>query len=455
MEITSFGFAAFVVGVALGHYPLPGRWQLRWLLIASYVFYWTWDWSFPALLFSLTAANYLLAFRVRQHERPSRAWLAAAIVLNLAVLAGLKYSAVWTAAHPLLFPIGLSFYALQAISYLIDVARGQLARETDFVAFALYLAYFPKLLAGPIERARTFLPQLRRERVLDDERLARATALIVIGLVRKIVIADSLVGMIPREVFAHPARATGLGVWLCTYAIALYNDFAGYTSLVRGVSSLFGIDLSPNFATPFFSRSFTEFWNRWHMTLSHWLRDYIYFPLSRALLRRNLSRTNIANLVLPPMAAMLVCGVWHGTGWGFVLWGAMHGSYLIGERLLSFSRPTTPPQQRPWWRQAIAMAIVFGLNALTLIPFRLSPPVAVEFTRLLASRRVWMVPHARLVAVLALAVAIDWVQVRHDDELAFLRWPRLVRAGLLAAALLVTWLATLSDTGAPFVYQEF
>src|SRR6185369_6319879 len=155
---------------------------------------------------------------------------------------------------------------------------------------------------------------------------------------------DPLAALVPADAFVSPARLGSalLATALVAYAFVLYNDFAGYTSIVRGVSSLFGIELSVNFRQPFFARSFTEFWNRWHVTLSTWVRDYVYLPLSRALLRRRRSLRNVPNLIVPPMAAMIASGVWHGAGLGFVLWGALHGMYLVGERLLALARTATP-----------------------------------------------------------------------------------------------------------------
>ena len=236
------------------------------------------------------------------------------------------------------------------------------------------MAYFPKLLSGPIERARTFLPKLAAQRIVDNDVLARSFALIVIGVVRKVVFADTLFTMLPARLWKEPERFSSpeLIVYLIVYAFALYNDFAGYTGVVRGVSGLFGIELAPNFNIPYFSRNLSEFWNRWHITLSQWLRDYIYFPTSRALLRRNPSLTNVPNIFLPPLLTMLASGLWHGTGWGMLLWGALHGVYLIVERLLSLWRPAGPPHLQPRWRQGLATTLVFVLVMLAWVPFRAS-----------------------------------------------------------------------------------
>jgi D-alanyl-lipoteichoic acid acyltransferase DltB (MBOAT superfamily) len=461
VALTSLPFVAFVAAVLAVFYLLPGRLQRPWLLMSSVVFYASYAWQFPAVLLALTLATWAIGMRVRHDDRLHAPWLALGIGLLLATLAFFKAAGFFLDARAgvhamsVLLPIGLSFTVLQAISYLIDVARGHLAAERDVVTFALYLAYFPKLLSGPIERARTFLPQLRRARVLDDERLARSTMLIAVGLVRKVVIADSLFAMIPARPFTDPAQAAGHVEWLVLYTFALYNDFAGYTNLAQGISGLFGIDLAPNFAQPFFARSFTEFWNRWHMSLLFWLRDYIYFPLSRALLRRHPGRDHALNLVVPSLAAMLACGLWHGPRWGFLLWGGLHGTYLVGERLAGLWRPPVPVSQRPAWQQVVGAIRVFTLATLAFIPFRMDLPIAGSFAAALLTARAWRVPNHRALVLIALALAIDVVQARADDELVFLRWPRLVRVGLLAAVLGASIVILASDTSPAFVYAGF
>jgi hypothetical protein len=179
-----------------------------------------------------------------------------------------------------ILPVGLAYYTLQNISYLVDVRHKQIAASVDFIDFALYLAYFPKLLSGPIERARTFLPQLANPRRVDNETLARSFTLIIVGLLRKLLIASLFSGILFWNAFETPALYTApeLIGWIVIYGLFLYNDFAGYTSIVRGISGLFGIQLSHNFKQPYFARNLTEFWNNWHISLSHWLRDYIFFP---------------------------------------------------------------------------------------------------------------------------------------------------------------------------------
>ena len=478
MNITSLNFIYFVLGSLAIYYCLPHRAQNYWLLFVSYAFYVTWAWQFALILALLTAANFVLARRLRVERQGRPGLLGLGLGLNvaaliffrtadfflpetLALLTGLGVSTE-AGGLQILIPLGLSYYVLENISYLVDVYRGQVKAETDPVDFALYLAYFPKLVAGPIERARSFLPKLAQPRRVDNEVLARSFMLIVVGLVRKLLIADLLAAAILPDVYQVPGKYTPpelLG-WLLLYAFALYNDFAGYTSIARGVSGLFGIELSSNFQTPYFARSFTEFWNRWHITLSHWLRDYIYFPLSRALLRRNAmrSRRNIPNLIIPPLTTMLVSGLWHGFSGQMVVWGGLHGVYQVIERIPSLWRPIIPPQQQPLWRQALSMVIIFGLVLLAWVPFGWGLPQALEFWAALLNWSSFAIRYRRLFLVaplLGLVVALDWVQYRSQDEFIFLRWPRLAQATCLATTILLLIIVTESGSGEPFVYQGF
>lgn len=476
MGITSFNFVLFVV-IALGvYYLLPRRPQNYWLLLMSYLFCITWAWQFALVLLLLTLVNFLLARRLDRYDRNRRGLLWLGIGLNvltlvffrtanffvpemLALLADAGVSTL-PGGLQILVPLGLSYYVLQNISYLVDVYRGQMPAATDFIDFALYLAYFPKIVAGPIERARSFLPLLARQRVVDNAVLARSLTLILIGLVRKLLIADPLAAAILSDVYEMPAKYTPpeLIGWLLLYAFSLYNDFAGYTSLVRGVSGLFGIELSPNFQQPYFARSFTEFWNRWHITLSHWLRDYIYFPLSRMLLRRNPSRRNLPNLIIPPMVTMLVSGLWHGFSWHMLLWGGLHGLYQVVERIPSLWRPVVPPQQQPWWRQGVSMGIIFSLVILAWVPFQWGLPGALEFWRALLDWSSAAIRYRRLLLalpLLVLAVGLDWLQYRYQDEVIFIRWPRLAQAALMASSIFLLLFAIQVDQDEPFVYQGF
>jgi alginate O-acetyltransferase complex protein AlgI len=424
----------------------------------------------------VTSANFALGRRVRRDGLGRRGWLWIAIAFNIVALAGFRLANFYVTdlqelltdsglaflgnGLEFLVPIGLSYYILENISYQVDAYRGQVEVERSWLEFALYQAYFPKLLSGPIERARTFLPKLREQRIVDNDKLARGFSLIVIGLTRKLLFADNLRGAMPGDLFDKPGDFSPpeLLAWLVVFAFTLYNDFAGYTNIVRGVSLFFGIELSPNFDRPYFARNLTEFWNRWHISLSHWLRDYIYFPLSRTLLRRNPSRRNAANLILPPLVTMVASGLWHGFSGHMLLWGGLHGVYQIVERLPSLWRPMTAPQQRPWWRQGLNMGVVFALVILAWVPFQAEVPAAFNFWQALLDWSNIALRFRRLPLMLIYLlpmVAFDWLQYRAEDELVVLRWPSLVQAGLLAIAVFLLLIVSQASSGEPFVYQGF
>jgi len=477
MNIDTLGFAGFCALVLLGAQLVPVRRRNASLLAASYAFYASWSPGFVGLLLGVTAFNYALAPRLRDgngRPRPLLLWLG--IGANLAVLAAFRYADFfvpellallarlgWTGEHgvlPILIPVGLSFYALQALAYLVDVYRGQVPACKRPVDFALYLAWFPKLTAGPIERAEPFLKQLARPSAVDADAIKAAFTLILIGLVRKLVIADTLLGAVPEALTEDPGSlgARMLLIWLAVFAVGLYNDFAGYTAIARGVSRLFGIELSRNFAQPLFATNYAAFWSRWHMTLSFWLRDYIYFPVSRALLRRWPGRTHPANLLLPPVLTMVASGWWHGVGWSFLVWGLLMGLYQVAERLITMNRPILPAAQRPWWQPIAGWALTFT-TLMIAVPLFLAPvPQALAAWQTLLSPKAWALPIGpewRVALLMLPPVWLDWVQLRGKDELAFLSWPEPARVGLTAFALLAIFLFTRMQTAEPFIYQGF
>ena len=476
MSITSFHFLLFTLFALLVYYVLSRRLQNLWLLFVSYVFSASWDWRFAALLGLITIINFLLAIRLRGNNPGKRLILWVGISFNILALLVFRaadfflpelktlfmrvgLSAPEDGLH-ILIPLGLSYYVLQTISYLVDVSRGQLKRETDFLDFALYLAYFPKIIAGPIERPGYFMSKLAQPRVVDHQVIARSVVLLFVGLVRKLLIADLLKGFMLSDVFEFPAKYTPpeLVMWLVIYAFALYNDFAGYTNIVRGISGFFGIELSPNFRVPYFSRSMTEFWTRWHISLSEWLRDYIYYPISRGLSRRNPGRRDLANLILPPMITMLVSGLWHGFGLHMLLWGGMHGLYLILERVVAIWWTKAPVQTPSAWRQGLQMGFVFALVLLAWVPFRWELPVAFDFWGALFNLSSFEIRYRRIFLALPLlfvSLVMDIMQYRSPDEYVYLHWPRLVKAACMAAILFLVFIATGGDFKEPFVYQAF
>lgn len=476
MTITSSDFLIFVIISLLVYYLLPRRAQNYWLLAVSYVFHVTWAWQYAIILLSITGINFAIARAIGSatHRRLALLWLG--IGANLIALISFRLQEFFvpdlqnflsgmgvnasTGALQLLLPIGLSYYVLENISYLLDVYRKQLQPAREIVDYALYLAYFPKLVAGPIERARSFLPKLANNRVVTDTDLQQGLFLILIGAFRKLVIADVLHAAMPWDLYIAPANFSAMELWgwLVVYAFILYNDFAGYTSIVRGVSRLFGIELSPNFDVPYFSRTFSEFWNRWHITLSHWLRDYIYFPTLRALAKRIPSREHPAVLIVPPLVTMLASGLWHGFRLEMLLWGLMHGAYLAVERYYLLNRPAMKPAEMPVLRQIFASTIVFLLVCLAWVPFRLEFSAALAYWQGMFDITNWTIYYRRIFLIipfLLIVGSLDWLQFRARDEYTVLRWPRLLRSFLIAGSTFLILIAMYSENVEPFVYQGF
>lgn len=473
MTLPSGMFFAFTAFVWLLHYSLPKKWQNPLLLLASYGFYIGLSPRFAAVLAVMTAVNYACALWIDRDRRRSRSRLWAGIAFNVAALVFFKAGSLFLpdllalfqrlglpAPSPgirIVLPVGFSFYVLQALSYLVDVERRQAPACARPVDFALYLAYFPKLTAGPIERAQRFIPQLAVPRTARQVDLERSAGLILLGLLRKIVIADLLLQAIPAKVFQTPGEFSPLELvaWLAAYAVGVYNDFCGYTDLARGVSGLFGIGLSRNFNLPFFSRNFTELWSRWHMTLCFWIRDYVYFPISRALVSRGDRLGRGLNLFLPPLAATMASGLWHGFSPKFIAWGALMGLLLIAERLASQLRTPRPISAMPVWTRSLSVLKLWLLAGLVALLSAAEPRPALAFFSRLFSLAPWHWPNSRVFLMILPSAWLDARQLRSGDELFFLRWPLLWRAVFLALAGGAIFLFSRSEIPAPYIYQGF
>lgn len=325
------------------------------LLVASYVFYGWWDWRFLSLILFSTVVAFAAGQMIGKQPHGSRArkrWLAAALCVDLGVLGFFKYANFFIdSAAPVLaqlglnpgtldiiLPVGISFFTFQTMSYTIDVYREEIPVERSFLTWALFVAYFPQLVAGPILRARDFLPQLQHAIVLRRDNLIVGGQRVLIGLGRKVLIADRL-ALFVDPVFANPGLYSPVTLWLAViaYAMQIYNDFAGYSDIAIGLGRMMGYDIMENFRLPYAATSVSDFWRRWHISLSTWLRDYLYVPLGGN--RRGETRTYV-NLTL----VMLLGGLWHGAAWRFVAWGALHGLALAVDRALF--RRRRPERQR-------------------------------------------------------------------------------------------------------------
>jgi D-alanyl-lipoteichoic acid acyltransferase DltB (MBOAT superfamily) len=295
---------------------------------------------------------------------------------------------------------------------------------------------------------------------LTEQTVKRSISLVVVGLVRKLILADSLIAAIPADVFQNPSQYPSLllVLWLLAYAFALYNDFAGYTNIVRGISGLFGIELTSNFNVPYFSRSFSEFWTRWHISLSNWLRNYIYFPLSRYLIKKIPNRDRVVHFIIPPLITMLVSGLWHGLTWNTFVWGGLHGCFLIIEQLFNRGKARISLDLLPKWRQVLSALGVFIFVVMAWVPFHTGLSATLSYWQSLFSfsRQFANLQNVNFFApmvVLAMAIVVDIFQ--YKNEFFFLKWPGWLQSALLAAVILTLFLMSSADKGAPFIYQSF
>ncbi len=379
MTFNSMQFVVFLLVVLGVYWQLSHKLQNRFLLVASYVFYGWWDWRFLGLLLGSTLVDYWVGQRLGKIDAPDRRkrFLLASMAVNLGFLGFFKYfgffvdsldaslaaaGVSWLAPSlGIVLPVGISFYTFQSMSYTIDVYRRELKPVDDLFDFALYVSFFPQLVAGPIERATRLMPQVLAERTPPDgERVLSALSLILVGLVKKVVVADTA-ARVANAAFndAGSAGFLTLIVGVYCFALQIYGDFSGYSDMARGTARLLGFELMENFAQPYFSLSITEFWQRWHISLSQWLRDYLYIPLGGN--RRGPRRTYI-NLGL----TMLLGGLWHGAAWTFVVWGALQGLYLMIERRFGFDKIGLGSTGKRFLRGAIT----FHLTCFAWIFFR-------------------------------------------------------------------------------------
>jgi D-alanyl-lipoteichoic acid acyltransferase DltB (MBOAT superfamily) len=347
MRFNSLAFLVFLPLFAAGYWATSGRVRLWFMLIASLVFYAWWDWRFVFLLLFSSVVDYSLGILLEneQDDRLRRRLIVLSISVNLGLLGFFKYFNFFVVSAAdlcrslglpasekilhIVLPVGISFYVFKTMSYTIDVYRRTEKAERDLLRFTTFVVFFPELVAGPIVRASRMLPQLSHDHRFRFERMVSGLTLVASGYVRKVAIADSIAPLVDIR-FAHPeahnALSLLLGVYL--YAFQIYCDFSGYSSIAIGLARIFGFDFGINFDRPYFSRSFSEFWTRWHISLSSWLRDYLYIPLGGS---RGGAVATMRNLFI----TMLLGGLWHGASWTFVAWGALHGFYLVFQRILA------------------------------------------------------------------------------------------------------------------------
>ncbi len=386
MLFNSLHFLIFLPIVVYLYFLLPLKARRVFLLLASYYFYMCWKPEYVILILFSTAMDYYLGLRIDavKERKKKRGYLTLSLFCNLGFLFAFKYFNFFSESARFLFakfnvfhdfpvfhvllPVGISFYIFQSLSYTIDVYRNEKSAEKDFTLFALYVAYFPQLVAGPIERSTHLLPQLSKVHEFSWERVKIGLRLMLWGFFKKIVLADNLAVIVDQSYHA-PQASSGAALLLATYCFAfqIYYDFSGYTDIARGASKIFGIDLMQNFRQPYFSRSIVEFWQRWHISLSTWFRDYLYLPLGGARVAPFRWVSNI-------LVVFLLSGLWHGANWTFVVWGALHGAaYLFVKATHSKRKKLMEAVFLDRFlivRRIINMALVFNFVSFAWIFFR-------------------------------------------------------------------------------------
>lgn len=435
------------------------------LLLVSYLFYMAWYWQYAGLLVLSTLIDYSLGRRMETCQDPRRRklLLSLSLALNLGILGFFKYYNFFTGLasesfrffgypvdflrNPWLLPVGISFYTFQSLSYTIDVYRRRLPAEHSLVKFALFVAFFPQLVAGPIVRAADFLPQLHRPLVVGRGRFLRGLTLIFIGLFKKIVFADALASLGVDAVFDHPAGHSSLDLLMALYGYAfqIYCDFSGYSDIAIGAAAMMGFWLPANFNRPYLSQNLREFWTRWHISLSSWLKDYLYLSLGG---NRGTPAQTTRNLML----TMILGGLWHGAALNFLAWGLVHGLFLV----LSRSQPRHPADQAAW-RVWLNRALTFHLVCFTWLLFRIHGyQDFLDYVGGLLALEGGTGLHPYFYGLLALAALSHLVPKQTLDRAWRQRWiraPALVQAGVYAALLLV-FIGFSLETPA-FIYFQF
>ncbi len=389
MLFNSLDFAIFLPIVFAIYWALQKsgiKLQNLLVVVASYIFYGWWDWHFLLLIFFSTLIDYSIGQKLSAEEMPKKRkiLLWCSISVNLGVLGFFKYynffldnfitafsffgADISASSLHIILPVGISFYTFQTLSYTIDVYRRKLEPTNDFIAFAAFVSFFPQLVAGPIERASQFLPQFSKKRKFEYDKAVDGMRQILWGLFKKMIIADNC-AIYANHIFENSAEMNGSSLFLGAlfFTFQIYGDFSGYSDIAIGVSRLFGFDLMRNFAFPYFSRDISEFWRRWHISLSTWFKDYLYIPLGGS---RNGMLISVRNVLI----VFIVSGFWHGANWTFIAWGALHAFYIIPFVILRKNRVhlhiVAKGNVFPSIREILQMVTTFGLVVLAWIFFR-------------------------------------------------------------------------------------
>jgi alginate O-acetyltransferase complex protein AlgI len=468
LQFNSYVFAAFfAIVVAVYNLPFVGwRGQKRWLLVTSYLFYAAWDPLFIVLVWLSTIVDWFAARVIADAptQRRKRLLMIVSVIVNLGVLGYFKYGkfmlsnlvallhTIGVEYHPapfdIILPIGISFYTFHSLSYTLDVYLGRTKPCDSFLDFALYVTFFPALVAGPILRSSQFLPQCEVPRRTTSRMLAWGLALLVLGLFEKCVIADTVMAPAADTLFKTNGHVWTGDAWIGALGFAgqIFCDFAGYSTCAIGVALCLGFSMPDNFRFPYAALGFSDFWTRWHISLSSWLRDYLYIPLGG-------NRIGPARTYVNLMLTMLIGGLWHGASWTFVAWGGLHGAYLIGERLLPL------PSTETRWARGLGIAVTFVLVTVAWVFFRASS-FSQAFGCLEAMfgfghghRASPMIDYELVPFTIACIVGVHvWMRTRRIEDVVE-RTPWLVRSFALAA--MIVAIVVMQGQDRAFIYFQF
>ena len=467
MNFNSLQFFIFLPTVLLIYTYVYKRELFRdlFLLIASYFFYMSWNWMYAGLILASTVVDFFVGKRLSNATSlpARRLLLTLSLVFNLGVLAVFKYfnffidtAEIFSLGigynlsflkHDLLLPVGISFYTFQTLSYTIDIYRRRIPYEKSFLKFAVFVSFFPQLVAGPIVRASHFIPQLHKQTVIKESNFEAGLLLVFRGLFKKIVIADLLAVLAIDDVFANPGSFSSFDLLVVIYAYSfqIYNDFSGYSDIAIGVAKMLGFNLPENFNRPYLSQNVREFWTRWHISLSSWLRDYLYISLGGS--RRSAFRVRI-NL----MITMFLGGLWHGAALNFIFWGTWHGLLLM----LSRNKSKTPESTQSIYRTLWNRFVCFHLIAFSWLLFRIdSLEKLQEYLIGLSKLSFSTVLNPMFFIVLVFAFVVHFTPKEFLD-LSFRRYillPKIIQA-LVYSVLVIVFIG--ASTDAPqFIYFQF
>ncbi len=476
MLFNSLRFVIFFIPTYLIYLALKQKWQNRLLLAASYVFYSFWDWRFLSLIVLSTVLNYYFGLKIdsEQDERRRKLFIIISVFLNLAILGFFKYfdffadnlqALLWVfgwhttrVSVNIVLPLGISFYTFLIMTYTIDIYRRVMKPTRNFLDFALFVSFFPQLIAGPIERARNLIPQIQSKRIITRERFYEGSWLIFWGLYKKIVVADNL-SKITGQLFQGVSPYFGGETVIATYAFAfqVYADFSGYSDMARGLARLMGFDLMANFRVPFFSRNVYDLWQRWHISLTTWIKEYVFYPLALA---KFYGRQLAAPLVI--MLTWALMGFWHGPAWRYIVWGLYHALLII---IYSRIKPYLGGIRI---KNRIAAAVVgcaqiflvFNLFCVGIIFFASRNMIQVSYSvrQILfhfSDQFRYKLNALALLGILMIPFfLVEYRQFKTDDEMAIFKWPLIVRS--LMYYLILYLIICYGDLGAQkYYYFQF